>query len=73
MQADGADELLLKTVPPRLSHVRGHHGAGRHTLTVFHFYQTSRPLPLCPLKKKSISLTLKMSLEEKIKTDLMQS
>lgn len=36
VQADGADELLLETVPPCLSHVRGHHGAGRHTLTVFH-------------------------------------
>lgn len=27
VQADGADQLLLETVPPRLSHVRGRHGA----------------------------------------------
>lgn len=32
VQADGADELLFETVPPRLSHVRGHHGVGRHAL-----------------------------------------
>lgn len=30
VQADGADELLLETVPPRLRHVRGHHGAAGH-------------------------------------------
>lgn len=32
VQTDGTDELLLKTVPPRLSHVGGHHGGGRHTI-----------------------------------------
>lgn len=66
MQADGADELLLKTVPPRLSHVRGHRDAGRHTLTVTHFFQTSRPL-----SQHRKPDTPKMSLVKKIKTDQM--
>lgn len=51
MQADGADELLLKTVPPRLSHVRGHHGADRHTLYV---PTRIRPLGLSVLAEKPL-------------------
>lgn len=64
MQADGADELLLETVPPRLSHVRGHHGgAGRHALTVT--LLLPRPLGLCAHRKPD---AIKTSLEKQIKT-----
>lgn len=68
VQANGADELLLETVPPRLSHVRGHRDATGHTLTVSHFYETSRP----PSQHRKHN-TLAMSLLKKMKTESMSA